>query len=468
MSGNCIKNTSRSKSFKSIITGLRPDTKYYVVTYAKNSAGISYSFVDEFITAPDLPYGTVSDIEGNEYRTVKIGNQTWMAENLKSTKYADGTPIPFGNDRLEEFGKFYYIHTYSSNLLRMKEIYGLLYSWEAATRLAPGGSKLNGVQGVCPNGWHIPSYSEITGLITFLGGPLQAGKKLKEAGIAHWHGNPLNASNESGFSALGAGIMFYEEDLYPVFDNFQNWTAFWTSESYKAEVSYGTGFIALDYDVSGNINAHNSRPPLIHWGLSVRCIKDHKNSFVTIPAIKTLPIENITGNSANAGGEVLFDGGQFYTSRGICWSTSPNPDTLSLRTREIDEKPVFRHEMNGLIPGTTYYVRAYATNRAGVNYGNELSFTTASNPIVRSKSKGEYNALNSSVVFDFYPNPAYDILHFINLPENATVVVYDSNGKVIINETVINNVLDISSLKDGAYYLKIKDDNSEIKKLIKQ
>ena len=114
-------------NFTSAITGLTPFTKYYVRAYAKNNAGTGYGSVNSFTTLgditfnPSLTYGTVTDIDGNVYNTiVTIGTQTWMAENLKTTHYSDGTAIPLvtGNsnwDTLDYTSKAYCWYDDDSN-----------------------------------------------------------------------------------------------------------------------------------------------------------------------------------------------------------------------------------------------------------------------------------------------------------------------------------------------------------------
>ena len=122
--------------------------------------------------------GSVSDIEGNKYRTVRIGNQTWMAENLKTTKNKDGRSITY-----------YKPTRYEKDL----EVYGYLYTWEVA-------------QDVCPSGWHLPAVDEWNEMINELGGFAVAGGKLKEKGNDHWTSPNEGATNESGFSGVAAGV----------------------------------------------------------------------------------------------------------------------------------------------------------------------------------------------------------------------------------------------------------------------
>ena len=137
----------------------------------------------------------VKDIDGNFYIVVKIGSQFWMAENLKTTKFNDGSAIPLVTDNKAWVDLTTPGYCWFNN---DKETYGIIhgaiYNWYAAST-----GKL------CPLGWHVPSDAEWTTLATFLGGESVAGGKMKETGIAHWESPNTGATNESGFTALGDG-----------------------------------------------------------------------------------------------------------------------------------------------------------------------------------------------------------------------------------------------------------------------
>jgi uncharacterized protein (TIGR02145 family) len=202
---------------------------------------------------------TVTDYDGNVYQTVQIGDQIWMAENLKVTHYADGSPIPYVSDQLEWNNLLASDKAYCwfDNSPANKNTYGGLYNWEAAMNGA-GSSSTNpsGVQGVCPDGWHLPSSSEWNELINNLGGQDIAGGKLKVTGTTHWL-SPNEASNSSGFSALGAGYRACGGD----FGGF-NWEAlFWTTTNESCNLRHYNVEAAIDYLSECE-------------GQSVRCLKD--------------------------------------------------------------------------------------------------------------------------------------------------------------------------------------------------
>ncbi len=146
--------------------------------------------------APDPPIGAVTDKDGNVYHTVTIGTQVWMVENLKTTKYNDGSAIPLvtditGWDTLSTPGYCWY-----NNDSANKITYGAIYNWHTVNT-----GKL------APTGWHIPTYAEWSTLITTLGGDSVAGGRMKsigtiEGGSGLWYAPNTGASNESGFSAL--------------------------------------------------------------------------------------------------------------------------------------------------------------------------------------------------------------------------------------------------------------------------
>jgi hypothetical protein len=289
-----------------------------------------------------------------------------------------------------------------------------------------------------------------------------AATKLKEAGDAHW--DSPDGTNESGFTALGTGVKAMEEEMYGVFVDYRNLTYFWTSESYKNEIStYFSPVLQLD-----GSDSHYWSPPT-DYGAPVRCIMDHTLSYIEAPKITTETISAISATKATGGGTVESDGGQFRTVRGICWSIKSSPDTSDFKTAVLDDMETFTSTMTKLSPGTKYYVKAYAITSSGISYGNQVSFTTL---LATSKSNSleltETPELETPA-FDFYPNPASTVIHFRNITESTVITVYDSQGKVMINSSSQNNKLDISSLPKGVYYLKMNDaKKTVIKKLIKQ
>ncbi len=238
-------------SYSNTVSGLTANTTYYVRAYAINSQGTAYG-AQESVTTPSASAQTVTDIEGNIYKTVTIGTQVWMAENLKTTKYNDGFNIPMVTDNSIWINLVTPAYCwYNNDLTAFKNTYGALYNWYTVNT-----GKL------CPTGWHIPSDTEWTSLTTYLGGESIASGKLKEEGTAHWLSPNTGANNETGFSALPGG----EREIggFTKVRERGNW---WSStEIGSASALYRV----LKYN-DNNLSRFNVGKTV---GFSVRCVKD--------------------------------------------------------------------------------------------------------------------------------------------------------------------------------------------------
>ena len=316
-------------------------------------------------------YATVTDVDGNTYNTVKIGDQVWMAENLKTTHYADGTEIPLIENTTNWNNLFYGGDKgmcYYDNSTANKDTYGALYTWSAAMNGATSSiANPSNVQGACPDGWHLPSdaeWMELTNYLTNNGHYNTEGTALKS--INGWYNNG-NGTDNYGFTALPSGVR--ESDGVFTNLNYYNTTYFWgateTTDAFNAR-THGLGYNSTSV-------ARTTR--LKNYGLSVRCVKDED---ATITTLTTAELTNITQNTVTAGGNISDDGGASVTARGVCWSASPNPTISDNKTTDGTGTGSFTSSITGLTANTTYYVRAYATNSAGTAYGNEVSFTTDS------------------------------------------------------------------------------------------
>jgi uncharacterized protein (TIGR02145 family) len=141
--------------------------------------------------APPL---TVTDADGNVYQTIVIGTQTWTTENLRTTKFNDGTSIPNEPDGVAWNGLLTAAYCWYNNDVANKPTSGALYNYFAATDPK-----------IAPAGWHVPTEAEWQTLVDYLGGNGLAGGKLKEVNATSWLAPNTGATNESKFSAKGAG-----------------------------------------------------------------------------------------------------------------------------------------------------------------------------------------------------------------------------------------------------------------------
>lgn len=216
---------------------------------------------------------TLVDYDGNFYQTVQIGNQVWMAENLKVTHYADGIEIPLVTDNTDWANLVdnnlddAYCY-YNNNANDEVDIYGALYTWAAAMYgTSSSSANPSGVQGVCPTDWHLPSDSEWTELINYLGGREVAGGKLKETGTTYWWDPNVGATNESGFSALPGGI----RDAWDVYSFYNlGGFGFWWSTT---ETEFSDSLVT-SRPLSSNNTFAELESLRKSYGISVRCVKD--------------------------------------------------------------------------------------------------------------------------------------------------------------------------------------------------
>ncbi len=272
---NSTNNGSGTGSFTGNLTGLTVNTTYYVRAYAINSAGTAYGNQVSFTTNTGGGTGIVSNpgpgvtYNGYTYPTIILGNgQEWMAHNLRTTQYNDGTIIPLVTDSLQWAANWNNSTTlpmmcwnnndqatYTSNN------FGALYNWYAVNPLT------NGNKNVCPAGWHVPSDAEWTVLTDYLGGTSVAGGKMKSTGTQYWTSPNTDATNESGFSGLPGG----SRGLNGSFGSIGGIGYWWSSTEGSTSGTSGAWLRLLGYNDGG---AHSTRNYGKPSGFSVRCLKD--------------------------------------------------------------------------------------------------------------------------------------------------------------------------------------------------
>ena len=270
-------NTIKKAAFAALVTFIfslstvnaQNDTMYImkagaiVGQYNVNTEVDSVIFYKPAISNPTS--GSFTDTrDGNTYKTVTIGNQVWMAENLRYL------PSVIGPGTGSPTTPYYYVYGYDgTNVTDAKATanyttYGVLYNWTAAMAgEASSTANPSGVQGVCPDGWHLPSDAEWTELTDYLGGTSDAGGKLKETGTTHWYSPNTGATNETGFTALPGG----NRGIYGAFYTIGNYGYWWSATEYDTDnawnryVSYGNSVVYSHYNDK-------------ELGFSVRCLRD--------------------------------------------------------------------------------------------------------------------------------------------------------------------------------------------------
>jgi len=217
--GSHISSGTGSGTFTVTLTPLQQGTLYYVRAYAINQAGTVYGTEYQILTM-------VADADQNIYRTVKIGDQIWMAENLKATHFNDGTAIVEEQDAADWIALASAAYCwYANDETTNKPLYGALYNWYAAS-----------AANLCPTGWRVSSDEDWTTLTTTLGGESVSGGKLKEAGTTHWLAPNTGADNSSGFTALPGGYRYRLDGTFADAGKLSYW---WTSTEYTYDNTKG-------------------------------------------------------------------------------------------------------------------------------------------------------------------------------------------------------------------------------------
>lgn len=372
--GDRLKFTGTSGDFRTIMTDI-PD----------KSKNLTFNLMD------------VTDIDNNIYHLVDIGDQVWMEENLKTTKYRDGQSIPLVTDNAQWSALNSAAYSWYNNDATYKDPYGALYNG-----FTVGTGKL------CPAGWHVPSLEDWRALNDYLINnnfiysgeyPGSIGKSLASKTL--WnvpqpvydgHGGVRNPSpatvglnpqfnNGSGFNAFPGGSRG-TDGLFTALGNSSVW-----------ETNWGTSTLtefSLIYQSTGLAQSDNFRQA----GFSVRCLK---GEVKTLPTIMTTAAYDITQTSANVQISIPGIGESPITSRGVCWEEFDNasiemPTISDYKTEDGNGTDPFISNMTGLKPGTFYLIRGYTVNNEGVSYGNSQTFTTD----LGDADGNNYNTINLS------------------------------------------------------------------------
>jgi uncharacterized protein (TIGR02145 family) len=205
---------------------------------------------------PAISYGAFEDQQGNIYRTVTIGSQTWMAENLRTTVFKNGDKIPEVTGNLDWRNATSPASCTYGNTENEEDIasHGRLYNWFA----------VSDSRSLAPAGWHVATDADWKTLSSYLGGEAVVGGKLKETGTLHWKSPNTGGSNEAGFTAVPAGRREYTDGS---FINVGYNTFWWTSSPYNPDYSW---YRQVNYNTA-YVNPANFHK---QYGFSVRCVKD--------------------------------------------------------------------------------------------------------------------------------------------------------------------------------------------------
>ena len=366
-------------AFTAVLTNLEPGMTYYYRAYAINAVGTVYGESDTASTRQSMSCGYVTDVDGNEYNTVQIGTQCWMRENLRTTQYADNTPIALGTGTASETAYRYNPNNSAANVAQ----YGYLYNRKALLRDSdPTSSSPSQIQGICPTGWHVPSLAEWNQMINYVKNTgdyscngvtnniasalaSNMGWTVVESNCAV--GNDAASNNGTGFAAVPAGVVMPLSGNAS-YQNFQQQAGFWSATGSASNGSY----VSMMYSSAVTSTTSNS----VAAAMSVRCVKD---DAPTAPSIRTLNINQRTSASAHVSGRLSYNGGSAVTEYGICYTTDANQDPTISDSKVVGSNMSgndFECTLSGLTAGTTYYVRAYATNAIGTGYGEKKSFST--------------------------------------------------------------------------------------------
>ena len=350
--------------FVSILTGLTPNTYYYVRAYATNGIGTSYAPVDSFYASNGLPIVTTTTITsitntgatsgghvtydgGSTVTSRGVCWSTTQNPTISNSKTSDGTGVGIYVSYLTSLsaGTLYYVRSYATNSV------GTSY-----------GNQLNFTTTTSPATVTTTAITNITSTSATSGG---------------------NVSSDGGSTVTARGVC-WSTSINPTISNSHtnNGSGTGSFTSNITGLSPFTTYYVRAYATNSNGTSYGSQL-----------------SFITIASatVTTTAITSITQTTATSGGNVTSDGGSSVTARGVCWSTSVNPTTADSKTTDGTGTGVFISSITGLVAGTIYHVRAYVTNSVGTSYGSDISFTTNSVPIITTSSISNitYNSASS-------------------------------------------------------------------------
>lgn len=353
-------NGSGNGSFESEITGLNPDTKYYVRAYATNRAGTSYGNEVSFITADTDLY------PGTDYPSVRLAGRIWA-------------PVNAGYSSVYKYGLMYQWHrkygqTYDEAPAR-EGLQGPI-SLDVANDIANSGRFITGTSPIvpeqeiwnmtsaynpCPAGWEVPSVNDFAALI-------KEGKSSDKSGLdglpGLWIGGNHNTDHSGSLFLPLAGSIYYFSS-----DRGQRGSYSSIEEEFNPSHNMsGTTF----YIYIGEYSSAGFQNSIKGNGQSIRCVKKIKAS----PVLSTIQVSSITSSSAVSGGVIEDEGGGSVTEKGVVYSTDKHPTISDNKVIASSGGGNYSITISNLRSQTTYYLRAYAINSKGASYGQEVKFAT--------------------------------------------------------------------------------------------
>ena len=341
---NYVKKTEQALKvgfIRGVLTNLNSSTTYYVRAYAINERDTVYSYTWDVETDPENEL-SVFDNSGYKYPVVKIGNQEWMAENLKVEDYNN-------YDDISQFETYPYWMLASDPSL-----------YECGNYYQNG--VVTDIRGICPQGWQMPRNDDWNELITYLGGADVAGEKLKsvEHEYAQWSSNPGDGS--TGFNALPAGYFLPEYEYVHINEVAQ----FWSKDIYDLSNGYC-------YKLSSNNDSIVIEQFDNTIALNVRCVKTQEGKDYHANIVLKQPVET-SPNSVNLEVQVIDEGNMTEVDREFIVSEMPECTFENGQTYSANSD--FTAEITDLVSDKTYYFRAAIIYQNDTLYSNIVDYAT--------------------------------------------------------------------------------------------